>query len=242
MPEPTPQVTPAAPKFNTHKVFAAIGIILIVAIIFASGLWYFTEGNSSSDNEGTTVKVSTSSAKPKTSTTSSNSSSKKDETADWKIFTSTKWSFSVKYPKDWEIAKDVDLGASLMKTEIYGEPGVGFSFKNSDSTSFEPLYSRIKSYQVNQTVEYKTTMDNPPGSGNLIKDTYKRLSDTKVDGKEALRYTISFGYKDVGVNESYNYLIKNGDQIFWVQIIPLGMTMSQAQTLLDNMLSTFKFL
>jgi len=47
MPEQTVQVTPSAPKFNTHKVFAAIGIILTAAIIAAAAIWYFTGGNTS---------------------------------------------------------------------------------------------------------------------------------------------------------------------------------------------------
>ncbi len=72
MPEQNVQVTPSAPKFNTHKVFAAIGIILTVAIIAVAAIWYFTDSSSSSDDEsGTTVKVSTSSAKPATKSATS---------------------------------------------------------------------------------------------------------------------------------------------------------------------------
>ena len=77
MPEQTVQVTPSAPKFNTHKVFAAIGIILTAAIIAAAAIWYFTGGNTSTDDEiGTSVKVSTSSAKPKVATKSATPSAK----------------------------------------------------------------------------------------------------------------------------------------------------------------------
>ena len=50
--------------FDFHKIFAAIGLILTVAIIVLSGVWYFVEGQHSSffgDEEGTT-KISTSSA------------------------------------------------------------------------------------------------------------------------------------------------------------------------------------
>lgn len=60
------QVTPAAPKFNTHKVFAAIGIILTVLILVIAGIWYFTDSQSPVDEEDNAVKVTTSSAKPAT--------------------------------------------------------------------------------------------------------------------------------------------------------------------------------
>lgn len=30
--------------FNFHKVFAAIGLILIAAVVILSGVWYFVEG------------------------------------------------------------------------------------------------------------------------------------------------------------------------------------------------------
>lgn len=59
------QVHTGSPNFNTHKVFAAIGIILTVVIILIAGLWYFTSGQGTED-EDQNVKVSTSSAKPAT--------------------------------------------------------------------------------------------------------------------------------------------------------------------------------
>ena len=60
------QVTPAAPKFNTHKVFAAIGIILTAAIIITAAVWYFTDGRFTGEVEDHPVKDSTSQAKPAT--------------------------------------------------------------------------------------------------------------------------------------------------------------------------------
>lgn len=66
MNESTNQVTNSQPKFNTHKVFAAVGIILTIIIIAIAAIWYFSGGNFSSTDEDNTVKVSTTSAKPST--------------------------------------------------------------------------------------------------------------------------------------------------------------------------------
>jgi len=51
--------------FDFHKVFAAIGVILVVAITILAGVWYFTIGKNTQlfNDEENTVKVSTSSAK-----------------------------------------------------------------------------------------------------------------------------------------------------------------------------------
>lgn len=74
--ENQPQVVTATPKFNTHKVFAAIGIILTVTILILAALsWYFwDEIFDTVEEEQVTTKVSTTSATTATNsaTTSAN--------------------------------------------------------------------------------------------------------------------------------------------------------------------------
>lgn len=62
----------SAKSFDFHKVFAAIGLILIVAIVILAGVWYFVEGQYSSffGDDSDTVKVSTESAKTATKSAS----------------------------------------------------------------------------------------------------------------------------------------------------------------------------
>lgn len=72
-------IMPNTPKkFNLHKVFASIGIILIAIIIIGAGVWYFVQSAEdkvpSSDTEITVTKVSTDSAKTKTASNSATSS------------------------------------------------------------------------------------------------------------------------------------------------------------------------
>ncbi len=72
MDQPTNQVvTPTASKFNFHKVFASIGIILTLVIIIVAAIWYFMEQQSGEGSEDNTVKVTTSSAKPATKSATS---------------------------------------------------------------------------------------------------------------------------------------------------------------------------
>ncbi len=65
MEETNIQPEKATKKLDFHKVFAAIGIILIVLIVVVGGVWYFVqkaEDEVGSDYEDNVVKVSTSSA------------------------------------------------------------------------------------------------------------------------------------------------------------------------------------
>lgn len=57
------------PNVYTHKVFAAVGLVLIGTIIAVAGIWYYLEnqsGTNSTADETTTTKVSTDSAKKST--------------------------------------------------------------------------------------------------------------------------------------------------------------------------------
>lgn len=87
------------PNFNTTKVFAAIGIILIVIIVIGIGIWYFVQSAEDKANkveESTPITVATTSAKPKTTTSSAIPS-------DWKTYTSASTTFhwSIRYPREW---------------------------------------------------------------------------------------------------------------------------------------------
>src|SRR5581483_12325308 len=88
--------------FNFHKVFAAIGLILVgtIVVVFAALVYSgvnVAELFRSNIEEQDSGKIATGSSKPKAT-----DSAKKDETADWKTYTSTTYMFSFKYPTDWE--------------------------------------------------------------------------------------------------------------------------------------------
>ena len=103
------------PNFHTHKVFASIGIILIAMIIIGGGIWYFVqsaEDKAGTVDDNTVNKTATSSAKTATS------SATKDETADWKTYTSK--TFSVKYPEGWLTSSD----ASDLENIVFKNAGM----------------------------------------------------------------------------------------------------------------------
>lgn len=106
--QPVPNPLAKNPNFNTHKVFAAIGLILVVVLLVVGGVWAYVQNESKTKEEkDKSVKVTTSSAKPATK------SAEKDETADWTTLTANTAvdsisgnspatiNYSYKYPNNW---------------------------------------------------------------------------------------------------------------------------------------------
>lgn len=83
------------PNVHTHKVFAAVGLILIGVVILAAVIWYFAIGRFPAKTETTTSTTQT----VKQNTTSTKSASV-DPTADWKTYTNSSI-FTLKYPNSW---------------------------------------------------------------------------------------------------------------------------------------------
>ena len=76
------------PNFYTHKVFAAVGLILIVSIVILAGIWYFVqsaEDKAGTVDDNTVIKTAT-------------SSTTKDETTSWKKYSNETYGFELKYP------------------------------------------------------------------------------------------------------------------------------------------------
>lgn len=101
--QPVPNPLAKNPNFFTHKVVAAVGLILVgtIAVLFGLALIYHVNiadlFNTAPAADNT--KVGTSSAKPNTATTS-------EDTTNWKTYSSMGVSF--KYPSTWTIAESKD--------------------------------------------------------------------------------------------------------------------------------------
>ena len=93
-------------KLDLHKVFAAIGIILIVMIIIGGGMWYMVQSAEDKvpvNDDVTVTKVATNSAK-----TASSSAIP----SDWKTYNDGK--YLVKYPIDWSVSTSTRVTPSSL--------------------------------------------------------------------------------------------------------------------------------
>ncbi len=176
------------PNFYTHKVFAAIGLILIGTVVAVAGVWYYMESNSKGTaEEDNSVKVSTSSAKPATT------SATKDITAEWKTFSHPVIGFSIKYPETWltnECEKTTFFFAPTKETlgvcasEFGGMVGIFFIDENYTTYVAGESFNDISYLEGGK----KETVTVNGKSAIKISGKYKEDGGTISVGDQTIRY------------------------------------------------------
>ncbi len=223
--QPIPNPVAKNPNLYTHKVFAAVGLILIGTIIAVAGIWYFSSSNSSSENDPTTTKVSTSSARKATET------AKDDETEAWLTYSNLK--YSLKYPPAYQYSETSDKTyVSFGKEKVDGQV-VNTEFSTSISNE-SANYASIISKEINKSTE---TVPNEVQGKNIV----IRLSDTTVDGYHAVRETIE-PTKESPNTFQYQVIVTRGGNYYEITTTADTKEVFDLQRkTLDLILSTFKF-
>ncbi|MCL5410096.1 MAG: hypothetical protein M1607_04530 [Patescibacteria group bacterium] len=148
-----------------------------------------------------------------------------DETANWKMYTSTEYGYSFKYPSDLEVLnlKEVDNDPMLNVIEVsYNKtPVMTFSyFANPDNLSLQELDKKI------------TT--SPSSNSYLVPDLYSQNDeDVILDNGLSARYRARYICKPALCQR---YIISSSGKVVVVTVFPNGT--DDARTIL----STFKFL
>lgn len=208
--QPVPNPLAKNPNFNTHKVFAAIGIILMVLIIVVGGIWYMVQSaeDKVGTTEETTTKVATSSTKPKTATFSSIPS-------DWKIYVNNKKGYAIGYPLEAKIdivgqnVVNIYLGEKLnvsgiadpytIVLGIYERSGNNAKESCNNELCRNLLHGgndKIEEFELNGSDAVKITNPNNPLGGDyyigtkdghkivrIMYGTYKYEADNRTDQK-----------------------------------------------------------
>lgn len=221
--QPVPNPLAKNPNFFTHKVFAAIGIILIVAITAVAGIWWYVDGRYSKNyNENEAYKTSTDSAE-KTNTYTISSSEKKDETADWKTYSKEVLGFSIKYPNDWTFVETpFDQGVTFQTDNFVNSGG------SVTSGQFFGIY-----IQKNEDRRPIDSWWSDEGDGDYFVSEKKSI---KVDGHEAIEYKVT------GIGSYYGALIDNSNTVYIIDIGSTAELRQETIAIFGKMLSTFKFL
>jgi hypothetical protein len=224
----------AAPKkgISWKKIIVSVVAILVVAGAIAGALYWYFVINEEETTTTETTKVSTPSSKQATP------SAKKDETADWKVYTNTTGKYTLKYPVNYEkfawtkaqldpythehSFQSPDYKPPTMGPTVNVTSGKGSTFwvdvcmKGSQCTILknEPVAKERAKYITN-TVDY--TVD-------------------QVEGKR-FNYVNSHGEKQIRIELEW-------DDRFYSIVLDYGRhELNQQQLEIFNlMLSTFKFL
>ncbi|MEX0616654.1 MAG: hypothetical protein WD231_02440 [Candidatus Woykebacteria bacterium] len=140
------------PNLYTHKVFAAIGIILIVIIIICGGIWYFAQ--SAEDKSPTVIK-----------------------TSNWKSYSSEREgiSYTVKYPLNFKIYPNLKTDqnpsvdyisnqSSLMENSKPGDISISISVETSDTVNDSYSDSKLGNVEAKRKESIGSSVHGPDSS------------------------------------------------------------------------------
>lgn len=224
--QPVPNPLSKNPNVHTHKVFAAVGLILIGTIIAVAGIWYYVEGQSgTATDETTTTKVSTSSAKADTKT---------DETADWKVYNSEVLGITIKYPKDWSFKDDRGPVIFGKNPDGSNEPIiVNISRVHKDSSS-QQSYEESAKISVNDPISSSFY-----GTSNFTTKT--RLPNVTIDSSTWIKFKITNIQDDV-LDNSISLTTEKDDYYYSIAMTSGKSSLLESNSnFFDLMSSTFKF-
>ncbi len=238
MPEiPTqPQPTSNQKSINWKRILI---VAVIGAVVIGLGVLVFLILQPKDEATSTvTSKKVTPSAKISTP------SAKKDEPADWKIYSSKSIGFQIKYPLEVEI----ESGASLA-TNRFGPSGIdAVQFDiwgpiQKEQTEFNDgmrlVIGLIENPEQLPTKDFADRDSNP----SFNSDVTKRFSFEKVliDNKES--YTAVYESYPLEIKHTVIYLpAKKPDQIIQASAIFLGEKENDYNNIYELMISNFKFL
>ncbi len=197
--QPVPNPLAKNPNVHTHKVFAAIGLILIGTIIAVAGIWWYAMRNSTpAEDNSTTTVVKTSTSSAKTATISA--------TKDGFKTIQSNLGFIVTYPENWT-TKSCE-GSALFLSPTKDTLG----HCDSDSLGVVSIiYYDDRDYQKDvsdlQTIDM-SNFNNPVKTATTVggKDAFKISGLFKKDipgmgGKDAVwvLYTVNLSGKALSV-------------------------------------------
>lgn len=157
---------------------------------------------------------------------------KRDETANWKTYTNSKFKYSFSYPPPMTLSEDINNNTVLLKTQS----GDGVNISVSDLRTIPSLRQDINTL-LSSPIGYEVK------EGKTIIRTVKKLDQFNLGGEQAVKV---FGTEKDDVATVYStavYLIKN-DFGYIINTEPTR-DLSKEKELtktLDQIISTFKFL
>lgn len=229
--QPIPAEMPAqqplpSRKSNKKMVFWIFAILLFLVAFLAGGFFMGIKQNISLNQKPTPTVVQ--STPTPTSTP--------DPTADWKIFTSKKYGFSIKYP--------TNLAATEITTPFYS-----VEFKRNNATQGEfpvfELLASLSTFTAKSPAAYdflsadivsSLTAMAPNATKQVDTIIFTKLQDEVVAGQPAIVATVK-STVDSSTQQKRVFVKNNGNIYMFVN----DLDNSSQQADFNNLLSTFKF-
>ena len=216
--QPTSEPQPAAastpphnPKSRNWKKWIIIGGITL--IILLTGTAYVLSQQESKNQQTAT----------KSSPTPASNAADADPTADWKTYINTKYLYSIKYPKTWELQKE----KSLQPENVY------FSTKSPQNSSYNAYFFISIEPNIKKTSPTKEWYE------EWAKQIPAGISIDRIKFEE----TVFQGYPALKVNSNEIFFAKDNYMVRIVLTIPNGDAKynKATESIFNQILLTFKF-
>ena len=230
MPENIPPKT-----FSWSKVILTVLVIVLISGLISGALFWYLLVRQPTESTPVTTNVATNSAK------TASASAKKDETVNWEIYTSTRDSYAIKYPRNWIIIPEkINDGSYIRNFDPTSKPpedpanGLNYPKGYIDLRVVKDgkESGEFGNYTVKEWYEKLGTQNelDIPFARDIVKGS---ATNFVVNGINAKKAKIKFDETDEVI-----YILK-GSYIYQIMLYPYGATEDHTVKL---MLSTFKFL
>lgn len=111
--------------FNWKRLLITVTYVVITALVIGGTVWYFMDQQAKEDAEEYQKQIAAAERQKESG------GGEKDETESWKIYTSKKYGFTIKYPTDWTVSENesTSSGKEYWGGNVFSENNV--IFKNA---------------------------------------------------------------------------------------------------------------
>jgi len=216
-------------------------LLLVFALALVSALTYLVLSQNRSTTDDTSTTITT--KKPSTvATTSPIVTATTNPTADWKSFTSTRYGYTIKYPKTWFVNSansEADFTArgenpvDYIGGDTYWSNYLKFNYALPDTPVDRQLVSLLV-YKTNKSPDefFNSTYNDP-------KTTISAKSEIKINDNDALKFT--FTSKESPADATHIALIKVSNGMLMFSYSYFRSTGKDDTATFDSMISTLTF-
>ncbi len=202
------------PEKKEHKYLPVLITVFVMLLITAgavAGVWYYMDKQSDNDKAELQSQINELRSSVDNDISEETTETEDDEAADWKNYTNTYQSFSLKYPSDWTLTETAG-GATLKK----GNEGFGITgFENPNGLDNEEwLEEEIKNGNIGEDIQNKST---------------KTIGDYKV-----------LTFQDNGMITRYVYIFGEDSKILEVANYTVGIS-DATKSVIEGVIKTIKF-
>jgi|SRR3972149_5538530 len=222
------------PTKKSHRILVLILVILLTAGAIGGGVYYVLNQQIKKQDK-LIEELQKKETTTKTEENKTEASVAKDETADWKTYTSSEWGYSIKYPKEYFLKEigadnsDAGIGRNIIISNLVN-PGIQ-DFVSGQKFSFDVRRSSNTGYTLD------TFFDERHASNGQFKTT--KIGGTKVGSLDAIKYRTD---DTIGNYDSYGLIVIKDNYVYeLIGGIASDQNLGTYESNFEKMINTFQF-